>query len=62
MFETVRRKLKKEPEYINPFADFIRNANARERKKVYEHVMRKAAEDQRKLMERAEKERPRNTV
>ena len=62
MFETIRRKLKKEPEYINPFADFIRNAKSRERKKVYEHVMRKAAEDQRKLMERAEKERPRNTV
>lgn len=56
MLDTVRRKFKKEPEYINPFAEFIRNASAREKKKVYEHVMRKAIEDQRKLMERAQKE------
>ena len=64
MFDTALRKLKlkKEPEYINPFADFIRNASASEKKKVYEHVMRKATEDQRKLMERARKEQSRNTA
>ncbi len=56
MFETVRRKFTKEPEYVNPFADFIRNASASKKKKVFEHVMREAIEDQRKLMERAEKD------
>lgn len=61
MLETVRRKLSKEPEYINPFAEFIRNASARERKKVFEHVMREATKDQQKLMERAKKERERST-
>lgn len=56
MFETVRRKFTKEPEYVNPFADFIRNASAGKKKKVFEHVMREAIEDQRKLMERARKD------
>ena len=57
MLEAVYRKIKKEPEYINPFADFIRNAErGQKRKKFLKHVMREAIEDQRKLMERAEKE------
>ncbi len=56
MLDSIRKKIRKEPEYVNPFADFIRNASAREKKKVYEEVMRQAIEDQRKLIERAERE------
>ncbi len=56
MLESVRRKFTKKTEYVNEFAEFVRNASAREKKKVFEQVMREAIEDQRKLMERAEKE------
>ncbi len=61
MLNTVSRKLKKEPEYINPFAEFIRKASASEKKQVYENVMRDEVDDQRKLMERARKKQSRNT-
>ncbi len=56
MFETIRSKLTREPEYNNPFAEFVRNASAREKKKVFEAVMRESIEEQRKLLERAEKD------
>ena len=56
MLEAIRTKFRKEPEYISPFSEFIRNASSAEKKKVYERIMREAIEEQRKLMERAEKD------
>lgn len=55
MFEAIRNKFRKRTGYNSPFSEFIRNASAGEKKKVYEQVMRDAIEEQRKLMERAEK-------
>ncbi len=56
MLETIRSKFRKEPAYNSPFSEFVRNASSREKKKVFEQVMRAAIEEQRKVMERAEKE------
>ncbi len=53
MLDRIRSKFSKQPEYVNPFADFVINASAREKKKVFEQVMREATEKQRKTMERA---------
>lgn len=55
MLEELRHKFRRKPDYNSPFSEFIRNASAREKKKVYEQVMREAIEEQRKLIERAEK-------
>ena len=35
----------------SPFSDFIRNAPAREKKKVYEQVLKRASERQRRVLE-----------
>ena len=56
MLESLRFKFQKRPECNSPFSEFIRNASSREKKKVYEQVMRDAIEMQRKTMRRAEKE------
>lgn len=54
MFEAIRNRFGKRPEYVSPFSEFIRNASSREKKKVFEQVMKEAIEEQRKVMERAE--------
>ena len=56
MIRAIRNKLRQNPQQNSQFSEFIRNASAGEKKKVYERVMRKAIEKQRKLMECAEKE------
>ncbi|MBP6942991.1 MAG: hypothetical protein KBB55_03025 [Candidatus Buchananbacteria bacterium] len=44
---------KKEPKKITEFARFIREAPAREQKKVYMEVLKQATADQRKLIEKS---------
>ena len=56
MIREIRKKLSPKPQQNSQFSEFIRNASAGEKKKVYERVMRKAIEKQRKIMECAENE------
>lgn len=44
---------KKKPLASTPFSDFIRNAKSAEKKRVYEEVLKKATESQKRVMERA---------
>lgn len=42
-----------------PFSEFIRNAPSQEKKRVYTHVLKKASESQREVIDRAVKGAPR---
>ena len=46
-------KPKVKPVASTPFSDFIRNAKAAEKKRVYTDVMRKATENQNRLLAQA---------
>ena len=56
MLKRTHSKITKQPEYVSLFAVFVRHASAREKKKVFEQVMKIATEKQRKLMESARTE------
>ena len=42
--------LKRKPAASSHFSDFIRNAPAREKKKVYEQVLKRSTERQRRVL------------
>ena len=46
-------KSKPKPLASTPFSDFIRNASSREKKRVYEDVMKKATARQRRVLAEA---------
>jgi hypothetical protein len=46
---------KTRPLQSTPFSDFIRNASAEEKKKVYTKVLRRASESQNQVIARATK-------
>lgn len=48
--------LKRKPATASHFSDFIRNAPAREKKKVYEQVLKRSSERQRQVLEKAKPE------
>lgn len=48
MFST---RSKPKPLASTPFSDFIRNASSREKKRVYEDVMKKATERQQRVLD-----------
>lgn len=48
--------IKRKPAATSRFSEFIRNAPAREKKKVYEQVIKRASERQRRVLEGAKKE------
>jgi len=50
MFST---RSKRKPLASTPFSDFIRNASSREKKRVYEDVMKKATERQQRILAEA---------
>lgn len=50
MFSTIS---KRKPLASTPFSDFIRNASSGEKKRVYEDVMKKATERQRRVLAEA---------
>ena len=43
--------LKRKPATYSRFSDFMRNAPAREKKKAYEQVLKRASERQRRVLE-----------
>ena len=45
--------LKQKPSTSSRFSEFIRNAPAREKKKVYEQVLKRASERQRRVVSEA---------
>ena len=45
--------LNKKQKYIHPLADFMVNASAKEKKKVYTKVLKQASEAQLEMIERA---------
>jgi hypothetical protein len=42
-----------EPTYVSPFADFIRNASAAEKEKVYKEVLERATQRQLSILAKA---------
>lgn len=48
--------LKRKSATSSRFSEFIRNAPAREKKKVYEQVLKRASERQRRLLEESNKD------
>jgi len=49
-------KDRRKPASSSRFSDFIRNASAREKEKVYEQVLKRASERQRRVLEEANKD------
>lgn len=43
---------KRKPEHSSPFSEFIRNASAEEKKRVYSDVLKRASERQREVIRR----------